>query len=128
MGLNYRVYLSELGDVDVVSREISLDADGEISILRVSAADKFVDLPTLPEGVVISLAVRDTDDAGNVSDWSKVYNFHTRDTIRPSQPGAVRVELLAEVSDPVPKPEPEPEPEPPTPETEPEVSEDPLPE
>lgn len=120
MGLNYRVYLPELGDVDVVSREISLDVDGEVSILRVSATDKSVDLPTLAEGVVVSLAVRDTDDAGNVSDWSEVYNFHTRDTIRPSRPGVVKVELLAEVSDPVPS---APEPEPPAPE--PEVEPDP---
>ncbi len=113
MGLKYRVYLPELGASDVVSREVSLSVDGEDSILRVSADNPFVDLPVLAEGVVVSLAVRDTDDAGNVSDWSEVYTFHTRDTIRPRRPGSVKVELLDEVADPTPPaPEPEPEPEP----------------
>jgi hypothetical protein len=83
MGLKYRVYLPELGASDVVSREVSLSVDGEDSILQVSADNPFVDLPVLLEGVVVSLAVRDTDDAGNVSDWSEVYTFYTRDTIRP---------------------------------------------
>ena len=83
MGLKYRVYLPEVGASDVVSREVSLSVDGEDSILQVSADNPFVDLPVLLEGVVVSLAVRDTDDAGNVSDWSEVYTFYTRDTIRP---------------------------------------------
>lgn len=122
MGLKYRVYLPELGDVDVVYRELGLSVNGEVSILRVSADAPFVDLPVLPEGVVITITVRDTDDAGNVS-WSEPYTFHTRDTIRPRRPGAVKIELLDEVADPV---SPEPEPPTPDPDPEPEVSEDPV--
>lgn len=120
MGLVYRVYLGELGASDVVSREVSYSVDGTTSVIVVPASAESVDLPPINEGVVVEIAVRDTDDAGNVSDWSVPYIFSTRDTIRPRMPGAVRLELLDEVPSPDPLPQPTPDPLPqPTPDPEP---------
>ena len=112
MGLVYRVYLGELGASDVVSREVSYSVDGVTSVIVIPANAESVDLPPINEGVVVEIAVRDTDDAGNVSDWSVPYIFSTRDTIRPRMPGAVKLELLDEVPSPAPEPDPPPQPTP----------------
>lgn len=109
MGLLYRAFLPEAVDSDVVSREVGVSVDGVSSILRVPVESKFVDLPAIAEGASVAVVLRDTDDAGNVSEWSEEVSFIARDTIPPNKPGAPSLKLLGEVSDPV-SPEPEPEP------------------
>lgn len=110
MGLLYRAFLPEVVDGDVVSREVGLSVDGVLSILRVPLIDKFVDLPAITEGATVAVKLRDTDDAGNVSEWSEEVIFTAKDTIPPNKPGAPSMKLLGEVADSIPPPvEPEPE-------------------
>lgn len=99
MGLIYQVGLSEVLSPDVVYRELEVHVNGVATIYKVGVDDKTFVLPPMNEGVVVSVLVRDVDDAGNVGDWSEPYNFDTKDTIRPKTPGAVTVALLEEVAD-----------------------------
>lgn len=71
MGLKYRAFFPPVGTPDVVYRELRVVVDGAESILRVSADKTSADLPVVGEGVRVGLAVRDTDDAGNTSEWSE---------------------------------------------------------
>ena len=139
MGLLYRVFLPEATAPDVVVRELELSLDGVPSVLQLPPVISYLDLAPVSEGVVVSVRVRDTDDAGNVSGWGETLTFVARDTIVPTPPGAPATKLLGEVGDwvppppveptpePTPAPEPEPEPEP-TPEPAPEPDPEPLPE
>jgi len=99
MGLIYQVGLSEVLSPDVVYRELEVHVNGVATIYKVGVNDKTFVLPPMNEGVVVSVLVRDIDDAGNVGDWSEPYNFDTKDTIKPKTPGAVTVALLEEVAD-----------------------------
>lgn len=111
MGLVYRVVLGELGASDVVTREVHVAVDDVETVYNVAASVGFIDLPAIAENQRVLIKVRDTDDAGNVGDWSLPYKFDTKDTIRPGMPGAVSVQLLEEVADQAPSPAPAPEPE-----------------
>ena len=71
MGLKYRAFFPPVGAPDVVYRELRVVVDGVESILRVSADKNSAELPVVGEGVRVGLAVRDTDDAGNTSEWSE---------------------------------------------------------
>ena len=115
MGLLYRVFLPEATAPDVVVRELELSLDGVPSVLQLPPVISYLDLAPVSEGVVISVRVRDTDDAGNVSGWGGTLTFVARDTIVPTPPGAPATKLLGEVSDWAPPPPPppvEPTPEP----------------
>jgi hypothetical protein len=118
MGLLYRVFLPEATAPDVVVRELEVSLDGVSSVLQLSPGDPFVDLQPISDGVVVSVRARDTDDAGNVSDWGEALTFTARDTIVPTPPGAPATKLLGEVEDSIPAPDPAPsipaeDPEPP---------------
>lgn len=112
MGLVYRCMLPELGGSDVVSRELKLVVDGEVQFLPVDISSRIFDLPPVREGASVTLSVRDTDDAGNISEWSDESSFTARDYFPPKKPGCVNVKLIAEVEDVKPEPVYVPEPEP----------------
>lgn len=48
------------------------------------------------DGDQVSLRVRETDSAGNVSEWSDAFSFTAADTLPPSQPGAPSVTETAD--------------------------------
>ena len=110
MGLVYEVVLPE-ADHDVVVRHLNYNVDGVLSSFKVGPKEKTFVLPPVREGVSVTITLQDEDDAGNFSEWSAPYTFDTKDTIKPKMPGAVSVNLLEEVADPVVAPiEPAPEP------------------
>lgn len=129
MGLIYNAFLPEVVDVDVVKSVLKVSVDGVETLVDVEKGKTFVELAPVKDGALVGLSVQSVDDAGNVSDWSDVFEFTAVDTIIPVKPGMVSVKLIAEVADPAPEPEPTPEPTPePAPEPTPEVPVDPAPE
>lgn len=105
MRLVYRCMLPELGGPNVVSRELKLVADDEVQFLPVGISSRIFDLPPVKEGASVTLSVRDTDDEGNVSEWSDESSFTARGYFPPKKPGCVNVKLIGEVEDVKPEPD-----------------------
>lgn len=98
--LTYSIVVDAPVDADVVSRELVVTVDG-VAQDPIVFGGTTTDLGTVdvPEGANVVLALTDIDDAGNVSDPA-VVDFVAADTLRPGQPGAFTVSLIAEKSQP----------------------------
>lgn len=92
--LVYSIVLPEPGAPDVVKRTLKVTTAG------VAQPDVDVTAPGVElkfeQGVEVTLALVDTDDAGNESPISESYTFTTADTIAPPQPGLVSLSLVRE--------------------------------
>jgi hypothetical protein len=87
-----RPKLDAPGDPDVVKRELRfVIGDGEPQILDVTAGVPEIRIPT---GSEFTLQLRDTDEAGNASEWSDAVPLVARDTFGPHKAGAVGFDAL----------------------------------
>lgn len=97
---NMLVFTAELpppGAPDVVLRELELVvAGGAPEILDVTAGP--VEF-RVPEETEFTIRLRETDDVGNVSEWSDPFTDVAHDTIAPPKPGAFGVQLVREEED-----------------------------
>lgn len=112
MGLVYNVFLPANETPDVVKRTLKVSVDGVDKLVEVEPSVSLVTLDPIKDNSSVVLTLQDTDDAGNVSEWSEPLSFTALDTIVPSAPGKISVKLISEVADPAPAPEPAPEPAP----------------
>ena len=99
MGLVYKAFLQPPVDTDVVKRELDLNVNGASQIISLEGSAVEAVLPAVPDNAVVQLRIRDTDDAGNISEWSDTREFVAVDTIIPTKPGEINVKLVAEVAD-----------------------------
>jgi hypothetical protein len=104
MGLLYKVGLPPVEDHDVVAKKLRVFVNDVESVYELGGDVFEHTLSPIPHGSIVSIMVAHIDDAGNESDWSKVYTFDAKDTIRPYMPGPVSVVLLEEVADAVAEP------------------------
>jgi hypothetical protein len=78
-------------DVTVRTLSVVMGADEPYSV----EVDDTTELAVV-EGAIVTLVLRDTDDAGTVSDPSPAFTFTAADTIAPPAPGELGVTLIRE--------------------------------
>jgi hypothetical protein len=94
--LVYSVTAGPAVDSDVATRRLTVTINGEIvsTVDHPAATTSFGEI-TAPEDASVVLSLVDVDDAGNESQPA-FYEFTTKDTIAPAQPGSLGVTLVRE--------------------------------
>lgn len=91
--LIYKLTLPPPAAPDVRVRELEKTIDGVVQPLEVVTDGQEIGFA---DGAFVSLRIRDTDDAGNVSEFSPPLDIVATDTIAPGRPDAPSLELLRE--------------------------------
>lgn len=131
MGLIYDIQIPVPTAFDVVKRVVKVKVNDIESEFELSVVETVLTSQPIKEGSVVTLSVKNVDEAGNESEWSEPYTFTAVDTLAPPISGPVSATLVGEtpegpsvitadvVVSPVKLPhkeEPEPTPSPPAPE------------
>lgn len=127
MGLIYDIQVPVPTAFDVTKRVVKIKVDDHESEFTLSNVETVLTTQPIKEGSVVTLSVKNIDNAGNESEWSDPYTFTATDTLAPPKSGPVSAVLVGEtpeeptvitadvVVSPIaptpPPPEPEPEPE-----------------
>lgn len=100
MGLKHTLAMPPLNTVDVTTkRELTLIVDGGSPIVGdVDPIDSTSKAIIVTQGAAVRLELRDTDDAGNVSE-PEVLEFTAVDTVAPPAPGDLAVTNVEEVTE-----------------------------
>ena len=135
MGLIYDIQVPVPTAFDVTKRVVKIKVDDHESEFTLSNVETVLTTQPIKEGCVVTLSVKNIDNAGNESEWSDPYTFTATDTLAPPKSGPVSAVLVGETPE-----EPRvitadvvvspitPTPPPPEPEPEPKVTPEPTPE